>query len=1181
MIAREQAEAAIHALHALNPEALRLAEAVSLAVHIDKRLLRAARLALTSAGPEAEADLHFSALVRDAAPSGLVFHPEAAFLLRRRLQEDPDRMARAWQVVAARHPQLPATLRTEEQLQWHALRGETETVQDLLRACIGAMVEQGRPGFAAWAIDAVARMDPAARGLDEYRMLGLGAALRTGASQRQLADLADDRLAEWLAWLAPPAADRVKVGLALVEGGVEFGPASDPRYRHRIELPRRFPQVLELRDAGSGRIHAVTLREQAVVFAATDATELVITAEDGSRRRLSRQTKSRFIREDRLPRVHLEYEAEHHGARQKVSLPFVLGVMADLSGHNRGGRPPLEGRQFVDFTAEDFAARMAAIAPKLRLKVADRLGGGEALDLSLTFRTMADFHPDALAEAVPQIAAVLRLRRQVSDLMIYMDGSEARQSALEDLLESPARMLAMAGPDLSIPGVIASPTWAMIRRKLASGGFVQAMAHFNGLDMKLAGEGAGDSMGRLDPNPDLRALMLLCGWGRPREAVSRINGLLDQLAHRDLDYGRLQAYLLRQLALHASELKHVEAGAVLQAAYRKTRDLFGVDSLETGWIAVLLAEWHLNGRQYGEAMELLAQPRIIRPGARDPRLALRAALIKAEVLLERKQTDDARSALADAAELATLVPGVASPIRRELKALAQDRQLAEALPLLKALHRRITGREAAEKHRFRGASGERRAFRKSLNRTVPPLDSYRLNSITDATAELCSLLVDFPDLLSTDVFTTLGAATALIDRHLSEQVGLILRNPDFRQLERTWRGLHYLAVDLPPGPDVKLRVLDIGRDELPLALAAQGGTGGRHGPSPLHRVMHEAEFGQLGGQPYGAVICDFSFSDKPADLDVLAGLARQGEMSMAPFIAAAAPALLGKPNWAALDYRDPVEDALAGPSHHGWQALRDRPESRYLVLTASGMVARLMYGHQGDPVELFDFEEGNAPPLTMNAGWGLGVILAESFRTHGWFARIHGVETGGALEGLPTATFGVERERRATEAAISDHLEAELVNAGLMPLVARRGTADAAFISAPTVHRPEIYQDAAATASSALAESLPYVMTWSRFAHYAMCICRDRIGTKPGGTVSELAQDIQGWLDTYVDENAPANNAQAQARFPLKAARLEATYDDNGAGRFQFRLTVIPHFQFSGADCALSGILMLPFGDGA
>ncbi len=425
-------EAVIARMAETRPQVIELAEIVALAASVDRRLLRKARRTLTSAGPEAEADLYFSELVLDRNPARLVFRPEAAIALRRRLAARPSELERAWALVSARHDTLPATLRTEELLQWHALRGETDAVRDLLRTCVSTLVEQGRQGFAAWAIDAVARMDPLVREHEEYRMLGLGAAMRTGARPQQLAELADERLAEWLEWLAPDSGERTELGFTLVEGGIEFGPAGDPRYSQRISLPGRFPQMLDIREAG-GKSHALNLRSAAPTVLETASSDLVITAEDGTRLRV-RPPGQRFVNANRTPRVHISYDVETYGARKSIELPFVIGVLGDFAGP-AGKRPPLEERHFREIDIDSFDRVMAQIAPSVLIAVPNEIAAYGMLECDLRFETMADFSPDAIVRKMPQTNELLQARRALNDLLVAMDGKEEAAELVHRTLE--------------------------------------------------------------------------------------------------------------------------------------------------------------------------------------------------------------------------------------------------------------------------------------------------------------------------------------------------------------------------------------------------------------------------------------------------------------------------------------------------------------------------------------------------------------------------------------------------------------------------------------------------------------------------------------------------------------------------------------------------------------------------
>ena len=152
----------------------------------------------------------------------------------------------------------------------------------------------------------------------------------------------------------------------------------------------------------------------------------------------------RFIKENRAPRVHIEYEVETGGARQKVELPFVMGVMSDLSGKSKVEKKTLNDREFLDFDMDNFDKRMAAIKPRAAFNVDNTLTGEGKLAVELEFNRMEDFSPGAIAQKVPALAQLLEARQQVNDLMLFMDGKDGAQDLLEKLLKDPDLMKALA-----------------------------------------------------------------------------------------------------------------------------------------------------------------------------------------------------------------------------------------------------------------------------------------------------------------------------------------------------------------------------------------------------------------------------------------------------------------------------------------------------------------------------------------------------------------------------------------------------------------------------------------------------------------------------------------------------------------------------------------------------------------
>ena len=165
----------------------------------------------------------------------------------------------------------------------------------------------------------------------------------------------------------------------------------------------------------------------------------------------------RFIKENRAPRVHIEYEVETYGARQKVELPFVMGVMSDLSGKSHVEKKALDKRDFVEFDMDNFDQRMEAVAPRAAFNVDNTLTGDGKLAVDLTFKSVEDFSPGRVAKAIPSLAKLLEARQQLNDLLLYMDGKDGAQDLLDKLLKDPALLQALSAAKAEEQSAEAAP----------------------------------------------------------------------------------------------------------------------------------------------------------------------------------------------------------------------------------------------------------------------------------------------------------------------------------------------------------------------------------------------------------------------------------------------------------------------------------------------------------------------------------------------------------------------------------------------------------------------------------------------------------------------------------------------------------------------------------------------------
>jgi type VI secretion system protein ImpB len=160
---------------------------------------------------------------------------------------------------------------------------------------------------------------------------------------------------------------------------------------------------------------------------------------------MAKDSGQKFIRRNRPPRVHITYENPTN-AEEKVEIPFVMGVMADLSGNTPGvEKQEIAQRKFLDFDMDNLDARMAAIQPGVSFRVENKLSetNGEKMGVNLQFNKMADFEPAAVARQVPALARLLEARQQLANLARYMDGKVAAEETLRKLLSDPQLMAAL------------------------------------------------------------------------------------------------------------------------------------------------------------------------------------------------------------------------------------------------------------------------------------------------------------------------------------------------------------------------------------------------------------------------------------------------------------------------------------------------------------------------------------------------------------------------------------------------------------------------------------------------------------------------------------------------------------------------------------------------------------------
>ncbi len=155
-------------------------------------------------------------------------------------------------------------------------------------------------------------------------------------------------------------------------------------------------------------------------------------------------SSQKFIARNRAPRVQIEYDVEVYGAEKKVQLPFVMGVMSDLSGKPADPLPPVADRKFLEIDVDNFDARMKSMKPRVAFQVPNTLTGEGNLSVDITFENMDDFSPAAIARKVDSLSKLLTAREQLQNLVTYMDGKGGAEELVAKLLADPALLNTLA-----------------------------------------------------------------------------------------------------------------------------------------------------------------------------------------------------------------------------------------------------------------------------------------------------------------------------------------------------------------------------------------------------------------------------------------------------------------------------------------------------------------------------------------------------------------------------------------------------------------------------------------------------------------------------------------------------------------------------------------------------------------
>ncbi|GMU81832.1 MAG: type VI secretion system contractile sheath large subunit [Phycisphaerales bacterium] len=420
----------------------------------------------------------------------------------------------------------------------------------------------------------------------------------------------------------------------------------------------------------------------------------------------------------------------------------------------------------------------------------------------------------------------------------------------------------------------------------------------------------------------------------------------------------------------------------------------------------------------------------------------------------------------------------------------------------------------------------------------------------------------------------IDAYIAEIDAKLSAQVDEILHNADVQRLESSWRSLKFLVDQTDFRENIKIDIINISKD----ALLEDFENAPEIPKSGLYQHIYTAEFGQAGGEPFGAMIANYDFGPGPRDIALMQKASAVAAMSHCPFIAAAGPQMFGVNDFQELPKLKDLESVFEGPQYTKWRSFRDSDDSRYFALTMPRFLLRQPYDPEANPVKAFNYQEkvtdSHAKYLWGNAAFAFASRLSASFAQSRWTSNCTGPQAGGMVENLVLHQYktmeGIET-KIPTEVLISDRREFELAECGFIGLTMYKNTDKACFFSANSVQKPKTYPDTeegrASQTNYKLGTRLTYMMMISRLAHYLKVIQRDNLQTWQ--TPVKMQTELTEWMRQYAaDMDSPT--AEVANRRPIRKFKIDVVEVPGEVGFYKVDLQVMPHIKFEGANFTLS-----------
>jgi type VI secretion system protein ImpC len=903
----------------------------------------------------------------------------------------------------------------------------------------------------------------------------------------------------------------------------------------------------------------------------------------------------KWLERNRPPRVKITYDVETAGAIEKRELPFVVGLFADLSGNRDDGFADYAQRTMQAIDRDSFNDVMAHASPSVLLGQVRRTlptddPAETMLSGTITFKSLTDFEPVAVVQAVAPLAQLYRLRGNIRMLQTKAESSSGLGKALEPLMQLDA-----TGKDARTPlQVLADPTARtnLPAAQQALRAFALQIAQAQTTAAKIA---AATAFGFAPPaqtgtTADLarKFLGLFSATATPenqratKDQLTALASFSQPAESVDTQTKNTRALVAKNLGLAGDGSQNAaiasEASSLLKLLNVPPADGATEDQV-AAYFDVERAALIYLGLQEPEDSASVQSP--------DP--VTGARLSDAQVA-EQKHVADSRWFANNM--LIAAQGGTPAPTPPPTPTVTPKPKPTTAPSPTVAPSPDTTPSPAPTSAPAPVPSVGQPQLVK-IQAVLALLDTAGLKTDDDRQSFLAPLGYFVTDILSqldgpgaaarkpVTAVLAIDQRVVDIDKQLSMQLREIMHAPGFQALEATWRGMFYLVSRAETGKMLKLYVFNATQQELLDDMDRAVDKDQSH----LFKMIYEAGYGTLGGQPYSLLVGGYEVGHSAQDIEFLGKIAEVAAAAHAPFITAASPSIFGLDRFGDLARPRDLEKIFEGVELVGFQSFRQTEDSRYVTLVLPHVLLRQPYGAKSLPVQGLAFEENPdaADPsdfLWGNASYLLAERITNAFSLYAWTAAIRGVEGGGLIEGLPLYTYPIYPTNSdaqqlfcPTEVSITDRREKELSDLGFIALCHCMGTGTAAFFGGQTANQPKVYISNDANANAKLSALLPYMLSASRFAHYIKVIMRDKIGSFL--TRSNVEAFLNTWISQYVllDENAPQD---AKASYPLSQANVIVTDVPGEPGSYNAVVFLRPHFQLEELTTSIRLVANLP-----